>query len=103
MAATIKDVARVSGVSAQTVWRVLNGKNKNNNEDTERRVVTAATELGYRANSSAKAMRSGRFGNVALLMSEYFPLSMLPVLLREGIQDILKENDLNLILAPLHG
>ena len=99
MAATIKDVARASGVSAQTVWRILNGKNKNNNENTAQRVVSAADELGYRANSSAKAMRSGRFGSVALLLSEYSGLSLLPVERREGIQDVLGEQEINLILS----
>ena len=99
MRTTLKDVAERSELSVQTVSRILNGHGAQYQEATRERVQQIADTLGYRANSSAKAMRSGRFGNIALLLSEYFPLSLLPVLLREGIQDILKENDLNLILA----
>lgn len=61
------DVARVAGVSGQTVSRVSNGLT-NVDETTRERVVAAMRELGYRPNSAARALRSGRFHNIGITM-----------------------------------
>ena len=46
--ATIKDVARVSGLSTATIDRALNGRTKVR-EETLRRIAEAAREVGYHA------------------------------------------------------
>lgn len=99
MRTTLKAVAERSELSLQTVSRILNGHAEQYQEATRERVLRAADELGYRPNSSAKAMRSGRFGSVALLLSENSGLSILPTELREGIQDALNAHETNLILS----
>ena len=99
MRVTIKNIAERSGLSLQTVSRILNGHAAQYQEATRDRVINLADEMGYRPNSSAKAMRSGRFGSVALLLSEKPYLSILPVGCREGIQDVLVEREVNLILS----
>lgn len=53
------DVARLAGVSQKTVSRVVNGEPLVS-EDVRRRVLLAAEELGYRPNSAARALTSGR-------------------------------------------
>ena len=53
------DVARLAGVSHQTVSRVLNG-HPNVREQTRLRVQAAITELGYRPNRAARALVTGR-------------------------------------------
>jgi DNA-binding LacI/PurR family transcriptional regulator len=53
------DVARLAGVSHQTVSRVLNGHPKVS-EETRRRVRAAITELHYRPNGAARALVTGR-------------------------------------------
>jgi DNA-binding LacI/PurR family transcriptional regulator len=53
---TLKDVAAVSGVSYQTVSKVLNDK-ANVTEETAARVWAAVNELGYRPNVSARSLR----------------------------------------------
>src|SRR3954449_11046142 len=53
------DVARLAGVSHQTVSRVLNG-HPNVREQTRNRVRAAISELGYRPNRAAKALVTGR-------------------------------------------
>lgn len=61
------DVAHEAGVSGQTVSRVANGKT-NVDAATRARVVEAMERLGYRPNSAARALRSGRFHNIGVVM-----------------------------------
>jgi DNA-binding LacI/PurR family transcriptional regulator len=53
------DVAKLAGVSHQTVSRVLNG-HPNVKEQTRLRVQGAITALGYRPNRAARALATGR-------------------------------------------
>lgn len=53
------DVAHVAGVSHQTVSRVINGSDSVRPE-TRERVLSAMRELGYRPNSLARALVTGR-------------------------------------------
>lgn len=70
MAVTLKRIAEQCGLSLQTVGAVLGGKQALFRPETVARVKAAAEELGYRPNSAAKAMRSGRFGCAALVLSD---------------------------------
>jgi LacI family transcriptional regulator len=56
-AATIKDVARVAGVSLGSVSRVLNG-NPSVTAEVRNRVLSTIEELGYKPNTAAQSMRS---------------------------------------------
>ena len=60
------DVARLAGVSSQTVSRVSNGF-AGVNEDTRRQVLAAMRELGYRPNSAARALRRGEFRTLGVI------------------------------------
>jgi LacI family transcriptional regulator len=57
--------------------------------------------MGYRANGSARAMRSRRAGSVALLLSTLGYRSVLSDRLRAGVQTALAENRLHLLVAAL--
>jgi DNA-binding LacI/PurR family transcriptional regulator len=73
------DVARLAGVSHQTVSRVLNG-HPNVREQTRLRVRAAIAELGYRPNRAARALVTGRsqlIGVVAQNTTLYGPASLL--------------------------
>jgi len=61
------DVARIAGVSGQTVSRVVNGRT-NVDEATRNRVLAAMATVGYRPNNAARALRLGRFGNIGVIM-----------------------------------
>jgi DNA-binding LacI/PurR family transcriptional regulator len=63
------DVARKAGVSGQTVSRVANGR-ENVDGATRERVLAAMRELGYRPNRAARALRSGRFQTIAVIVFE---------------------------------
>ncbi len=53
---TLEDVARLAGVSAVTVSKVLNGQGRIS-ERTRQRVRLAAERLGYVANAAARSLR----------------------------------------------
>jgi DNA-binding LacI/PurR family transcriptional regulator len=58
-AVRIGDVAKVAGVSPQTVSNVVNNRG-GFTEDTRRRVLAAVTQTGYRPNRAARQLRTNR-------------------------------------------
>ncbi|MEU5768068.1 LacI family DNA-binding transcriptional regulator [Streptomyces asoensis] len=76
---TMADVARQAGVSHQTVSRVL-GDHPNVREATRDRVLRAIEEMGYRRNSSARALATRRTRTLGVVASDttlYGPASTL--------------------------
>lgn len=65
---TIRDVARVAGVSVTTVSDALNGRGRLP-AHTRERIQGVALEMGYRARASARNLRGGRTGQIALYCS----------------------------------
>ncbi|MFC4109404.1 LacI family DNA-binding transcriptional regulator [Micromonospora zhanjiangensis] len=75
----MRDVARLAGVSTQTVSRVVN-KHPHVAAETRQRVLTAMRALNYRQNLVARALvtqRTGTIGIIAYETSLYGPTSML--------------------------
>lgn len=64
---TIVDVANAAGVSRTTASDALNGRGRVD-AGTRARVTAVARQLGYRVNVSARSLRSGRTGILALLL-----------------------------------
>ncbi len=63
---TIRDVARLAGVSHQTVSRVINGSEQVTPE-TRQRVEAAILELGYRPSAIARSMARGETRTLACI------------------------------------
>lgn len=61
------DVARLAGVSAQTVSRVANGA-ANVDAATREKVLVAMRELGYRPNSAARSLKRGAFHSIGVIV-----------------------------------
>ena len=102
MRTTIKQIAERSGLSIPTVSRILSNKGEAHQLSTREKVLQVARELGYRPNMSARAMRQGRTGTVALLQSGTDQArSLLPAELLAGILDATAEHDLHLTVAAL--
>jgi LacI family transcriptional regulator len=97
--ATAKHIAERTGLSLPTVWQVLGDKGHRYSASTRERVLTAAREMGYRPNASAKAISTGRFGAAALLLSTDSGNSYLPESLLGGIHDALAARNLHMTLA----
>ncbi|MFF5055941.1 LacI family DNA-binding transcriptional regulator [Micromonospora sp. NPDC000663] len=69
MASTLRDVARLAGVSVKTVSNVVNGY-PHVSTDVRSRVEAAVAELGYRPNAFARTLRTGRVGVLALVLPD---------------------------------
>lgn len=69
MAATLHDVAKVAGVSVKTVSNVIND-HPHVRPATRQKVRAAIAELGYRPNLTARNLRSGRTGAIALAVPD---------------------------------
>lgn len=65
--ASIGDVARLAGVSPITVSRVANGADSVA-PATRDKVLAAMTKLGYAPNHAARALRSGSFGALGVVV-----------------------------------
>lgn len=62
------DVARLAGVSHQTVSRVVNGRT-NLRPETRDRVLRAIEQLGYRPNTAARSLVTRRSGTIGVIGS----------------------------------
>ncbi len=69
MRATVRDVAALAGVSPKTVSNVING-GVVVRPDTRERVEQALEQLDYVPNLSARGLRNGRSGAIALTLPE---------------------------------
>ncbi|MEW2448426.1 LacI family DNA-binding transcriptional regulator [Streptomyces parvulus] len=68
-AKTLRDVAERAGVSIKTVSNVVRGAPRVS-DTTRARVLRAVEELDYRPNPSARRLRTGRSGLIALIVPE---------------------------------
>ena len=66
---TISDVAREAGVSAMTVSRVMNHKNKVHSE-TREKILKAANDLGYQPNQLARSLATKRSTTIGLVVPD---------------------------------
>ena len=100
MATTIKDVARVAGVSVATVSRALNGA-ENVTAETRQRVRAAALELRFTPSSAARSLITRRTHTVGALLpdlyGEYFSE------LIRGIDLKARARGLHLLVSSSHG
>ncbi len=96
---TMRDVARLAGVSQPTVSRVLN----NNpsaipvSEETRRKVLEAVRVLGYRPNMTARSLRTQRTQMIALMIADisnsfYHPIA-------RTVQDIARQHNYDVIIS----
>ena len=65
--ASMADVARLAGVSSQTVSRVSNG-HLSVTPSTREQVLAAMRQLGYRPNSAARALKWGEFHTIGVIL-----------------------------------
>ncbi|MEV5705917.1 LacI family DNA-binding transcriptional regulator [Actinoallomurus sp. NPDC052274] len=96
---TITTIAARAGVSIASVSRVLNGLPTR--EDTIRKVMTAADELGYVPNAAARSLKSNRTYQVAFAMADIGNPTYV-AMVRE-IQPVLKAAGYRLVLHSTDG
>ncbi|WP_314588084.1 LacI family DNA-binding transcriptional regulator [Paenibacillus terrigena] len=96
MAATIKDIARVAGVSTATVSRVINNLG-GYNEETEKKVNAVAKALGYRKNENARSLVQKSTNTIGVIMPDV-TTSFYGDIIR-GIEDMSYEHGYSVILT----
>lgn len=64
---SMKDIAQRCGVSVATVSKALNGQ-PDIGEETRNRISAVAKEMGYMANSAARALKTNRTYNLGVLL-----------------------------------
>ncbi|HEX2905222.1 MAG TPA: LacI family DNA-binding transcriptional regulator [Phototrophicaceae bacterium] len=96
---TMRDVAKLAGVSQPTVSRVLNQNDTTVpiSDETRQRVQAAIDALGYRPNVVARSLRTQRTQMIALLIADisngfYHPLT-------RAIQDVARQRDYEVLIA----
>ena len=95
-AVTLKDVAKLAGVSAKTASRVIND-DPAVTEKTAARVRTAIDALAYTPNPHARSLRTGRDQAVALVVDSISDPFFAAV--AEGVEQVAREAGFFLIVA----
>jgi LacI family transcriptional regulator len=101
---TLDEIAKAAGVSRMTVSNVLNGKNKetwSSTAERAERIREIARELNYRPNAAAKAVVTGRFGGIGLLLSRNESSGTLFPSTFRAVREALGERDLHLTVGDL--
>jgi DNA-binding LacI/PurR family transcriptional regulator len=96
---TLRDVAERSGVSVTTASRILNGRETGVpiREETRKRVLSAAADLGYKPNLLARGLRGSRsslIGVIARDVSDPFHIQIL-----QGINEVTRAREFRLFLG----
>lgn len=97
MAATIKDIARLAGVSPATVSRVLANKTAFYGPATAEKVQAAALKLGYRKNTAAAELVTQHSNVIAVVVNSVKTNFSSQII--TGIQDTAVAHGLNVIIV----
>ena len=98
--ATLKDVAKLAGVSIATVSKALNGR-EHVRAETRDRVRRAAEELRFSPNQLAQGLLAGRTGTVGLLTSDLEGRFSIPVMM--GAEDAFGADSTSVFLCDARG
>jgi len=93
---TLKMVAERAGVSVNTASRAINNK-PDINEETKKRILQIAQELGYVRNDTAVALRTKRTGTLGVVIADNRNPFYAEVL--NGIEEAAREKNYHIILA----
>lgn len=69
---SLKDIAKIVGVSIPLVSYVLNGKGKENrvSEETEKRIKEVAKKLNYRPNLNARSLKTNKTRTIGVILAD---------------------------------
>jgi LacI family transcriptional regulator len=94
---TINQVAARSGVSKRTISRVINGSAKVNAR-TRSHVESVIASLGYRPNTRARALSTGRSFLIGLVHDD--PKALAVEAVQRGLSPLLGEHGFELVVHP---
>ncbi len=99
--ATINQIAAKAGVSRATAARILGSDLQYQRPTFAKRaqkIRRMAQQMGYRPNAAAKAISTGRFNHIGLLMGTHYERSNFTRETIRGIHDALQQNEMHLSL-----
>jgi LacI family transcriptional regulator len=96
---TIKDVARLAGVSPSTVSRVINSS-AYVDPDKKNKVLKAIKELNYKPNFSGKSLKKGNTNIIAVILPDLY--NPYYTKLSQSLEEKLYDEDLLMLLAISH-
>lgn len=99
MVVTLKDISKQAGVSIATVSRVLNGREETGfvSEETRQRIMAIASELGYKPNLLARALRGSRSFLIGAIVRDIADPFMSETL--KGINSVVVQRNYRLFLG----
>jgi LacI family transcriptional regulator len=97
MRATIKDIAKMTGLSITTVSLLLNNKSSRFPDETKKLVFDAARKLNYRPNQLAVGLLTKRTHTLGLIIPDITNVFFSE--LAKGIEDRIREDNYNVILC----
>lgn len=100
MSATIKDVAKLAGVSISTVSRVINDS-KPVSSEIKKRVIDAIDELGYRPNEVARTLVTKKSFLIGVIVTD-IGNSYVAEMVR-GIEEVGKMYNYDILLCSSYG
>lgn len=101
MKVVMKDVAESCGVSIATVSKVLNGKDKNINEETRRKILNAVKRMGYVQNSVAKGLRTQRTNMLGFILPDISNPFFSEI--ARGIEDCARQRNFGVLISNTNG
>ena len=96
---TLRDVAERAGVSITTVSRILNGQDTGVpvRDETRSRILTAASDLGYKPNLLARALRGSRSSLLGVIVRDISDPFHVQVL--RGVNEVARKRGYRLFLG----
>jgi LacI family transcriptional regulator len=96
---TLRDVARSVGLDASTVSRILNGHAAAGriSPETEQRVLRSAELLGYRGNTVARALRTGRTLIIGMVIPDV--ANLYQAMIARGAEDAFAVGGYSLLIS----
>jgi LacI family transcriptional regulator len=96
---TLKDIAKLAGVSVASVSYVING-NKQLSEETTKRINEAINETHFAPHSLAKSLRMGKTLTIGVLVEDIRGMPIANIV--NGVEDTLEISGYQMILNDLH-
>ena len=97
--ATVKDIAKIVGVSTATVSNVLNGRAGAAGAAKTREIFEVAESLRYRPNSLAKSLKQKKTNSIGVITEDLTVFNTPEIV--DGIDEYCEENNYEIILANM--
>ncbi|KMT64444.1 LacI family DNA-binding transcriptional regulator [Catenovulum maritimum] len=97
---TIKEVSELAGVSLATVSRVMNGSDQVT-QRTKDKVKKAMETLGYRPNTMAQSLASGKSNSIGMMISELHGPFYGPLM--SGAEKVIRQANKQFLVVASHG